>query len=146
MSTVTRAPAAKRLAHAQITANQTAIGTSATDITGLSVTFTATSRPIWVEFYAVSLIQNASTGQPLVFVTDSSNNEVARAVVPSLAAGASTGPVLARRRLTSLTPGTSYTFKVRGQTTAGTFDLRANTDAIPTVNGPAFLTVYEEQT
>jgi hypothetical protein len=140
---VTRAQP-RALAYAQITANQTGIGLSATDSTGLSITFTPGSRPVWVEFQAVSLIQNTSTGQPILFVTDSSNNEVIRAVVPSLVAGASTGPVSAKRRLTILTPGTSYTFKVRGQTTAGTFDLRANVDAIPTVNGPAYLRAYEE--
>lgn len=143
MPPVTRA-VAKSLAFAQITANQTGFS-SAADVTGLSITITAGNKPIWVEAQIVTVVQQTSSGIPVIFITNDSNQEVTRWTAPSMGAGVLSSTVLLRRRLTNLTPGTSYTFKVRASTSAGTVDVRANTDAIPTVNGPAWIRAYEEQ-
>lgn len=143
MAGVTRATA-RALAFAQITANQTGFSTAA-DVTGLSITVTAGSKPIWVEAQIVTVVQQASSGAPVIFITNDSNQEVTRWTTPSMAAGVASAPVVLRRRLTILTPGTSYTFKVRASTSAGTVDVRANTDTIPTVFGPAWIRAYEEQ-
>jgi hypothetical protein len=133
----------KVLAYAQITANQNGIGTSATDVTGLSITFTAGQRPVWVEASIALVKLNTAAGDPGVFITDSANNAV-KSWNRTMTAGAS-GEVILRRRLAILTPGTSYTFKVRAQAPTGaTFDVRANTDVIPTVLAPAYICAYEE--
>lgn len=133
----------RRLGYAQIVANQTGISAEA-DITGLSITFLAPPGPFWVECWAPHIAQQGSTGIPILKITDGSNNEYSRAQSASLAAAGVWGCPNVRRRVSDATPGTSYTFKVRLSTTAGTTDIRAGQQAAPSINGPAFITAYEE--
>jgi hypothetical protein len=108
------------LGYADITANSSSIGTSDTDVTGLTITFTAPSRPVMLEARVSGAQQVGSTGFPQVKLCDSSNTVLDTQGVGSYTAGAFTGALAPRVRLASLTAGTSYTFKVRAATTAGT--------------------------
>ena len=60
-----------RVASASRTTSQTAIGTSATDLTGLSVTFTATSTRYYrVSVFIPTVIQNTGAGAINLSITD----------------------------------------------------------------------------
>jgi outer membrane protein assembly factor BamB len=140
------ASSGKTLVVAQLNALQTGI-TAAADITNLSITFIATSRPIWVCCYIPTIKVSTTGGTALIYVTDPSNNFVAYTIHDVLAAG-QVGPVAVMRRFAvgDLTAGTSYTFKARGQVTGGgTLQITAGVASIPTSNGgPAYLYAYEE--
>lgn len=143
MGGVTRAPS-RTLKVAQIVSNQNGNGTTATDVTGLEVTFIASAKVLWVEARMYTVL-NTAAGTPAVYITDASNNQVALWNETMTVGAASIADP--RRRLAGLlTPGTSYTFKVRVQAPTGaTFDVRANADGLPAaLGGPAFLRVYEE--
>ena len=73
---------ASKVAFASATVSQTAIGTGVTDLTSLSVTWTAVSgRSYLVRLYLPVLQQNTSTGTLTCTITDSSNNVEARTYV-----------------------------------------------------------------
>lgn len=139
MAGVTRA-LPRVLAHAQITADQATI-TTATDVTGLSVTFTAGSRPVWLEFWAAQWLQFTTSGDAAFIITDTVPNEWGR-MSSTKTSGQHGGPVLVRVRLVTLTPGTTYTFKARASASAGSLTLKAGPEN--SVNGPAYLRAYEE--
>ena len=66
-----------RVASASRTTSQTAIGTSATDLTGLSVTFTATSTRYYrVSVFIPTVIQDTAAGAPVLQITDSAGTVI----------------------------------------------------------------------
>jgi hypothetical protein len=111
------------LGYAQITATQASISTL-TDITGLTIAFTVGTRPVMVEVFIPLYTQVTSSGTPLFFITDSSNNEIARGGGFTVAAGANAGGVMMSTKLPAGTG--SYTAKARAQTTAGTLTINAS--------------------
>lgn len=54
------------LGYAQITTTPAAVGNAITDITGLSVTVTVGSRPIWIDFAAE--LQHTANGEAFIFL------------------------------------------------------------------------------
>lgn len=115
------------LADASITANQTGLNSTTADITGLSVTFTAPpSGAVWLEVYVYTLGQNTSASQPLLTIADSANAGKQSIGAGNMAAGALSPSLNGRVKITGLTPGTSYTYKLRGRTASGTADLYAS--------------------
>lgn len=103
-----------------VTSGQSGIGTGATDITGLTVTFNFPPSGIaLVEAELLSIQQVASPGSPAISITDSSNVEKNRATTSPLTAAQFSGTIICKARVTG-TPGASATYKVRGFTTAGT--------------------------
>lgn len=104
------------LAYAAKTANQ-AVTTSVADVTGLSVTFTAGTRPIMLRLFYQPVLFIGLPGEGVSFqITDSSNTV-------QQSGGPTAGPLksgvvftcsgMLECRLGSLTNGVSYTYKVR---------------------------------
>jgi hypothetical protein len=111
------------LNYAQITSTQAGISTLA-DITGLTIAFTVGTRPVMVEVFIPLYTQVTSSGTPLFFITDNSNNEIARGGGFTVAAAANGGGLMMRTRLAAGTG--AYTAKARAQTTAGTLTINAS--------------------
>jgi len=117
------------LAYAEKTANQT-ITTSTADITGLSVTFTAGTRPIMLRFFHNTCLFIGTPGESVSFLITDSSNVVQGS--GGCTAGHLKGGVVftdsgrVEVRLGSLTNGVSYTYKVRMLgTAAGTLVVAA---------------------
>jgi len=70
------------VASASRTTSQTGVGTSATDLTGLSVTFTATSTRYYrVSVFVPIIIQDTAVGTPTLQITDSAGTVINSATV-----------------------------------------------------------------
>jgi hypothetical protein len=70
------------VAFASRTTSQTGVGTSATDLTGLSVTFTATSTRYYrVSVFLPMIIQDTAAGTPILQITDSAGTVINQATV-----------------------------------------------------------------
>lgn len=130
----------RALAYAEITSDVASISTAA-DVPGLSVTFTAGARPIWIEVWAAQWIQATAQGDGAFILTDTVPTEYARTSA-TVATNAHMGPIAIKKRLSALTPGTSYTFKLRASASAGSLTIKAG--GTPGTNGPAFIRAYEE--
>jgi hypothetical protein len=94
-----------------------AIGTSVGDVTGLTVTFTAGSRPILLRAL-LPLVETGATAGATVqwLITDSANNVQDSGYScsgPALLGVCRDGATVVEARLGALTNGVSYTFKVR---------------------------------
>ena len=64
-----------RIVAASQTTSQSGIGTTATDLTGLSVTFTATSSRFYrITLFLPTIIQGTGASGITAYITDSSNN------------------------------------------------------------------------
>lgn len=70
----------KRLALASSTVQQTGLSTPATDLTGLSVSFTVTDYPVEVELYCPWIVMTGSGGGGWIIISDLSNNATAHAL------------------------------------------------------------------
>lgn len=105
------------LGYAQIAAATAAIGTTTTDVPGLSVTFVAGERPVEVKTEGMFLANTTATYAYLTLVLTSS-------VVGQLLRRANVaGEYLSltrSARISGLTAGTSYTVKVQVNVDAGT--------------------------
>lgn len=116
------------LAYAESTATHTTASLAAgaaEDIAGLAITFVAPVRPVLLE--AGNFVTQAVTAaaRPELQITDNANAVVARHRYHSDQATLKPGQY-ARRRLSNLTPGQSYTFKARiGNATGGTASIIA---------------------
>lgn len=134
----------KLVAYAQITSTQTGFGTTTTDVAGLSVTFTAPGEVVWLVTHLPYVKLNTAAGAASLWLADGSN-QVVGLWQQTLTIGAIT-TARHERRLSILTPGASYTFKVRAQApTSATMDVGATADAIPTGSvGPAYIRVIKE--
>jgi len=110
--------------YAEITANQTTTATSEQDVTGLSVTFVAGSRPVVVEFSGV--VRHTTAGQGVgMYITDSANvvKAFSWTTIP-IANGEM--PCVIKARLGNLVAGQTYTYKVRFRSfSAGTATVAA---------------------
>lgn len=63
------------MGYAEATANQGGIGAAATDLTGVTVTFTATSTRYYrTTFYCFAVVQSTVDSFPTAQITDGSNN------------------------------------------------------------------------
>lgn len=118
--------AGTELAFAAATATQAGVGTAATDLTGLTITFTAPSRPVMLEAWIAGAQQVGAAGIPQVQITDSANNIQVIAGAGQQAAGNFTAPIIPWVRLGALVAGNSYTFKCRGLTSASTCNFDAS--------------------
>lgn len=112
------------LAYAEITSDQTGIST-ATDVTGLVISFTVGARPVMVEAFFPLIQQVTSTGQAQLTITSGTTGGTAltQATPPSLAANATIGGLVAKYRFAAGTGATAA--RVRAQTTAGTLTINA---------------------
>lgn len=121
-------------APAQITANSAATGPAIADVAGLSITFTAPpSGVVLLEAWAYSVGQIGSAGNTIIYITDSANNVVAQSFLGNLAAGGFSTSPNPKARVSQLVSGTSYTYKVRLSSAAGTQQVLAG------ATFPAFL-------
>lgn len=130
----------RELQVASIVANatSTSVYPTYTDVTGLSVTFVAGSRPIWLIASCEGLINNTVGSGAALGIQASDNTALGRASVAKVGTANAGGGVTARVRLTGLTPGTSYTYKVGlAVITSGTATLAAGSDR------PAYLSAIE---
>jgi hypothetical protein len=109
------------MGYAQATANQSGI-TTATDVTGLSVTFTAiSSRYYKTTIYTFSALQNTAAGFPEFIIADGSNVQKQAGVIYL---PASTQAPLSVSVVETGLSG-SVTRKARAATTAGTLLMAA---------------------
>lgn len=103
-------------AHAAVTSSAS-VGTSEADVTGLTVTFTAGPRPILLHAFLPTIYSGTASSQVTLYLTDDSNTKLAAGVVrvsPTALLGNYYGDgINVFGRLTGLTDGVSYTFKVR---------------------------------
>lgn len=120
------------IGYASVTANQTGIGTSATDLTGLTITVDVPAdrviqvigqvqaNPSVAAYVTVTIVQTSTTiGRVGRQYSDGDSFTMYGSVPPlQLAAG-------------------SYTFKLQGLTSTGTFDMEASSTA------PAFIAVID---
>ena len=64
------------MGYAQVTANQAGITTVATDLTGVTVSFTANSTRYYrTTFYCFAVVQSTSNSFPIVRITDAAGNQ-----------------------------------------------------------------------
>lgn len=117
------APRSRELAYAEITSTVSGI-TSEADVEGLSITFTAPPGPVYVEVELPALQQVTSAGTITVKLANGAGTEQLRiGSSTAVPAGSFVAGYGAKRKFTTLTPGTSYTFKVRASTSAGTLSI-----------------------
>jgi hypothetical protein len=129
-------PPKRELAYQEITTSVTGFSAVA-DVAGLSASYTPTTSAVVVEAFTPSVQQQTVAGIGLLYVQDSAGAWQQRFCMADILAGKFFGSNYGKRRVTGLTPGVTYTAKVRAQTTAGTLDVIAN------ANYPAFIRVYE---
>lgn len=120
----------KVLAYAEATSVQTGIVPGATDITGLTITFTpderALDRAIVLKAFVPFILNKTAAGIPSLLLTTSANVLVGR-VQQSCAINDQRHLGTIEVRLTGLTPGVPVTYKLRGAAAAGaTFDSYAD--------------------
>lgn len=131
---------AKELAYAQATADQTVTaGAGLTDITGLSITFTARHRPLTVEVWFPHIIIAGAGSAILMLYQD--GTALAQSNRVTVSAGNQNVAYSLSRRL-SLTAGTSYTFTAKSQATTVNHTLKAGTGA-GALTMPAFIRAVE---
>ena len=99
------------LDEAETTVAQSGITGTAVDLTGLSITFTVTTRPVLVEVHLPWLTTSAATTNAWVSITDEAN-AVKSTASASLAVASAIASITVQERITA--PGT-YTRKVRLQ-------------------------------
>jgi hypothetical protein len=122
------------MGYAQATANQGGIGSTATDVTGVSVSFTANSTRYYrTTFYCFAVVQSTANSFPIVQVTDGSNNQKGQAA-NYLAVGEQ-----AHYNVSVVETGLSgtQTRKARGLVAAGSMLLAA------TATSPMFIVVED---
>lgn len=108
------------------TSDQTGIGSSSTDITGLSVTFTADSSRLYLVILQVNVRQVTSGGTATVEITDGSNN-----VKQNGLATLATDDYITLTLIELLTSASgSVTRKGRAKTDAGTLTIAANATSV----------------
>lgn len=110
--------AGTELGYSEITASQTGISTEV-DLTGGSLTFTAGSRPIMLHAFSTGFQQLTAAAIPQLKITTAANVQVALQGAGTTAINAFTAPVNMFVRATGLVAGTSYTYKLRALTSAG---------------------------
>jgi hypothetical protein len=113
--------------------------TTYADVTGLSITFTAGSKPIWLEFYTPIAVIGTSGAALFVQICDSTAATTYVESTPTAAATNQNIVLPVRRLLTGVfTQGTSYTVKVQRKVSSGVATLKG---AAP--NGPMYLVARE---
>lgn len=120
------------LAYAQaVVAAGSKSNTTYADVPGLSISFVARNRPVMLELEHPFLqVGNAGAYADLAITTDT--NTVLAAAPYYAAAAAAWGAVSTSVRLGTLTPGTTYTYKVRSKVSAGAYGLGSVSFAFPT--------------
>jgi hypothetical protein len=106
--------------YAAVTTNQTPIGPSVADLTGLTITFTAVAdRRYRITGYVPQIVKTSVESATVVYITDGSNAEIEK-----------WGQVLAEGKVMSVNiqavvvPGAgSVTYKLRAEAGSGTFDM-----------------------
>lgn len=120
--------------YAQVTASQNGVGTAVTDLTSLSVTFTAlASRRYRITGFAHFLYASGSPAVAVLRITDGANNQITESNMPGSAAVYTTWNVQ-----TVVTPSAgSVTYKLRANVNTGTMNVFAGSTA------PAFIMVED---
>lgn len=103
------------------------------DISGLSITFVAPATEVRLRVQLPTIGQNTTAGRTTVKVTDAANTEVRRVFDQNITNAQFASPNFTEARITGLTVGTSYTYKLRIVTSAGTASFFA------AANMPAFI-------
>lgn len=111
---------------------QNGIGTSITDVTGLSVTFTAVAGRLYKVSMHMFVLPPSTTGNAITYLRDGANANLSRSDVPP-SAGSHAG---IDQFITITPPAGAYT--VKASANAG-----ANTMNVNGVNGPATLLVED---
>lgn len=122
-----------RAGYAERTTTQTGIGSSPTDITSLSVTFTAVTTRFYKFTAAADISQVTSPGTAFVNVTDSSNVEQRKVIAFTTLGAASETCAATSFQLTGLSG--SVTYKMRASTTAGTLTINTASLMVEDVGG-----------
>jgi hypothetical protein len=111
-----------RISHAIATASQTGITTTITDLTSLTVTFTASANRYYLIRGHITAQQNSAATAFEVRVTDGSNTQIASCDQTVIA-----GQALSTSVAVVVQPAAgSVTYKLRGLTNTGTADLIAS--------------------
>jgi hypothetical protein len=118
------------VAYAERTSNQTGI-TVITDLTDLSITWTAVAGRKYLVTGHVLALQNTAAGIPEVRITTGGNAEAGSIAAFTVAAG-EFATLTPRARLTGLAAG-SVTYKLRATTTAGTFTSQASATRVASI-------------
>lgn len=113
--------------------------TTETDLTGLSVTWSASSdRYYRLRFWARGISSTVAGDNAQLYITDASNNHVSEVNTPDMTdASVAVGPIVAERILSGLSG--SQTYKCRGARTAGTGNLTIGASSV----APATFTVED---
>lgn len=121
------------LAYADLTANLTGLtSTAIADLTGLSLSFVAPSRPFYLHGF-VYFTQTVTGGEGFFYLADSANTQIAFSGMPEASTGLQTsGNIWARLPQSggyAITPGNSYTFKLRYAVNSGTLAVGGGSNA-----------------
>ncbi len=115
-------------------------GAGAEDVTGLTVTITPGTRPIYLHFWSSHLVHNTNAATATVLITDATPTTIAtRGALPIANPASAVGGAVPYEVWARVTPpaGVAITYKVRLNTSAG----------IPTIvaaaTAPAFLRAVE---
>jgi hypothetical protein len=96
--------------------------TAYADIAGLTITFTARERPVVIKcVHPFFQVGNAGAFGDIA-ITDAAGTVLGGAAYYA-AAAAAWGSVVAEARVSGLTPGSSYTYKLRSRVSAGNYGL-----------------------
>lgn len=121
-------PASRELGYAQATADQTfTAGAGAGDVTGLSVTFVATAKPVLIEIWFPQ-VQLAGAGSAILFLAQD-GTALAQSNRTTVSAGNQNLSYHMRRRISTLTVGTSYTFKAQSSALTVNHTIKMGTGA-----------------
>jgi hypothetical protein len=96
--------------------------TAYADIAGLTITFTARERPVALKFFHPFLQVGNAGAFGDIAITDAAGTVLGGAAYFASTAAA-WGSLIAETRVSGLTPGTSYTYKLRSRVSAGNYGL-----------------------
>lgn len=128
------------LQYVERTTNDTGFtDTSYTDLSGITITFTAGAKPIWLEFYTPVAVIGTSGAALFVQICDNTASTTYIETSPTAAAASQNAPLTLRRRLSGVfTEGNSYTVKVQRKVSSGAATLKGAAPA-----GPMYLVARE---
>ena len=126
----------QEMGYAQITADQTTI-TSVTDVTGLSVTWTAISSRVYLLTVDASVGSSVADDRVGLYITDSANNIKAQRFSNGLRTASAELGMQVMYRVTGLSG--SVTYKVRAIRASGT----GNMTVYASSTAPSFLLVQD---
>lgn len=135
------------LGYAEIVALSTFHGTTATAVTGLSLTVTPRARPFMLRCYLPQVLnQSSATGFNLFLtITDTASGTPVQAtqIFTSNAVANGRIPILAEGRISTCTPGVPYTYQVNVNTNAAGSSFAIDSTASSTHRIASFIQAVE---